>query len=64
MSVIIDTDVFDIGKIIKVDEKNLPIKRSRFIVEIFMMEMIERFLFNFYKYIWHHFILQCRNRLV
>lgn len=43
MSIIIDADILDIGKVIKVNKKFLTIERGRFIIEIFMMEMVERF---------------------
>jgi len=46
MSIIIDADILDIGKVIKVNKKFLTIERGRFIIEIFMMEMVERFFFN------------------
>lgn len=46
MSIIIDADILDVGKVVKVNKEFLAIERGRFIIEIFMMEMVERFFFN------------------
>ena len=43
MCIIINTDIFNIGKIIKIDKKDLCHKRCFLKVKIFMMVMIKWF---------------------
>jgi hypothetical protein len=43
MGVIVDTDVLDIRQIVEVNVKDLSHERGSLVVEIFVMEMVERF---------------------
>lgn len=45
MRIIIDTDVLDVGEIVEINTKHLCIKWGRFVVKIFMMEVIEGFFY-------------------
>lgn len=43
MRIVIDSDILDVGEIVEIHAKHLCIKWRRFVVKIFMMEVIEGF---------------------
>ena len=41
MGVVVDTDVLDVGQVVKVNEEHLAHERRRVVVEVFMVKMVE-----------------------